>query len=248
MTEKLTYSTLYVELDCILDTRLGTLFYMGAENVDKAIANHYYERQIDMFAGVDNVKFKELYDNRKDHPDILKLSIRTHICDLVKEFALRTHENTSSSPFHYHPKILLNTYPYLLNDEELDNLVAVIRDITSDKADIEVNRISPEDITPHYIKHNLSMLVMYDYPTWLEKHSVTGAIKSFTNPDVTMFGPALYFKPINPTEANLPKVVEALETLAAPFIGLKLLHIREFSSVVRFEKKSSETNNTRQTI
>lgn len=221
---------------------------MGVESAARAIDNHYYKRQIDMFSGVDNIKFKELYDNRQNYPEILKLSTRTHVCSMITEFVMRVHENTSSSPFHFHPKIQVNTFPYNLSDEEISDLVLTMRDLTSGKADIEIVHLSPKQVSPYYVKNNLSMVIMYDYPKWLELHSVSGDIKKATSPDVIMIGPAIYFKPVKPSEANLVKLVEAMEQLAAPFIALKLVPVDIFSSVMRFKKKEdTPKTNTRTT-
>ena len=44
---------IYISLDALLDTRLATLFQLNEEIMKQNLSNNYFNRQIDIFKGVD---------------------------------------------------------------------------------------------------------------------------------------------------------------------------------------------------
>jgi len=230
------YSTIFVELDALLDTRLAILANLNDEDLIKILKADYQHRPMDVFPGVNDDEFKELYKNRDKY--ILKNAIITPIGRLLREFSEKTLNQVLNTPFHYAPKVILNVHPYKLNDDEVSTIVTALRAVTNDLCDIEITNLPYEEITPAYVKRNISLLILYEYYKWLEVHSSNGMFNKITCPEVSMMGPAIYFKKITKEILQSDEnPFEAIELLASPLIGLKLLSIDNFSAAYRTVKE-----------
>lgn len=227
---ELLYSTIFVELDTILDTRMSTLFAMSPKTLEKALLNGYHGRLQDVFPNIDHDEFKTRYENRDK--SLLMNSIVTPISAMVKEFVVKTHDNVNNSPHHYKPKVILNVYPYKLQPAEIAIMTQVMAELTLGMSDIEVVDMSYEQISPLYVKHNLSIMVLYRYDLWLDIHSANEKFKKTTCPDVTLFGPKMYFKHNDHPDPG-DEAFESMRVLAGPFVNLILLPLSNFSSVTK---------------
>jgi hypothetical protein len=225
MNNKLEYSTILVELDCLFDTRLCTLVSMGEDTLNKSFNDKYHTRLIDRFNGIDNELYSNNYSNR--NKDILKHAYITPIGDLLKEHSLRTHKLILTTPFHNKAKVIINIYPYVLDEEEINSLIQGVITITDGLSDVEVVNKSYEDLTPSYVK-KLDMIILYNYDIWLETNSINKALTKVTCPDVELLGPAIFFKQIEDKTIKPYDCFKAMEEITAPFISLKLLPIKEF--------------------
>lgn len=230
------FSTLLVDLDSLLDTRMATLFRMGEENAMKAIELGWHERPSDILPGIDEEAFKKAYAERDRLT--LKEALMTPVAQLIKEFAQRTVENTLNSPFHYRPKIIINVHPYKLDDNEVKVIADMVKHVVVDLAEVNIVDLHPSLITPTYVKTLLSMMVMYDYMPWLEMHCASKEFEKVTVPDVTLLAPRLWLKkPDRQLEADENPFKDTMED-AAPLIGLVLLPVSIFSMVAKPVKKT----------
>ncbi|MCK9517316.1 MAG: hypothetical protein M0Q87_14935 [Ottowia sp.] len=233
---ELKFSTAFIELDCLLDTRMGTLTSMGDSSIKAALDYGYYDRGMDLWPGVNETEFKKLYASRDKI--ILMNSFMTLMGGILKDFVKKTIEQVINTPFHYKPKVVVNIHPYVLTEDEVTNIILAVKQVTLGLADIEVVDLSYEQITPIYVRENLSLVIMYEYYKWLEIHSANGNFKKVSCPEVGMFGPGIYFKKPDYKPKDNENPFEALEQLAAPFIALKLLPIEFFSIAVKLKKKA----------
>lgn len=229
MAEQLENSTILIELDALLDTRISTLASMGDGSLEAAMNCDYFNRTIDMFPKVDNVLFAELYANRTKK--VLAETMVTPMGALLLEFCEKTLTQVISTPFHYKPKVIINIFPYEFNEEEILELLNAITVITRKLCDVEIISMSYEQITPAFVKQHVSVMILYEYYKWLEIHSVSEAFKKTTCPEVTLFGPRIYFKMKDNSTSDDSDPFKAMEMLAAPFIGLKLIPIENFCLV-----------------
>lgn len=227
------YSTLCIELDCLVDTRFSTLATFDKEIVKKVLLKNYHDRKIDDFPGIDKEEFKKRYKERDKL--VLKNAIGTPLVQMVTEFSRETQSLIENTPHHFIPRIWINTYPYLLSPEEEKVLLNSFSEISEGKAIVELIFKSKEELTPSFVKNEISILVLYEYYEWLEIHSQNENFKKITCPQVTLIGPAIYFKSL-PTAKDLQLEKEAkvnafraMELTAAPLIGLVLLPINNFS-------------------
>jgi hypothetical protein len=219
-------SRLFVELDALLDTRLGTLMIMGDKEVEAAFKHGYYDRFSDYFEGVDYEAFKDIYKNRDKR--ILKSSLMTPIGRLIKDFVLTTLHNVNNTPFHLKPVVLVNLYPYNLTDNEANNIIQGLVSLTLGLCDIETVSLSPAQLTPLYLKSNLAIVIMYEYDTWLEEHAKTEAWKKHTAPDVTVLAPNISMTKLKSLPHDFNDHLDAMQEVAAPFVNLKLIAIENF--------------------
>jgi hypothetical protein len=231
MTDRIDHSSIFIELDALLDTRISVLASMGDDVLKAALLSGYHDRDIDRFLTIDNELFSKLYADRDK--TILKDSIVTPMSVLLKEFAEETLDMVSNSPHHYKPKVILNIYPYDLNEEDVNELISTIVQLTYKLCDVEAVNMPYEMITPMYVKSTLSVMVLYEYYKWLEVHSLNSLLKKTTCPEVTLLGPRIYFKPKDHHVNTTIDPFEAMELLAAPLIGLKLIPIENYSLVIK---------------
>lgn len=92
-----------IELDALFDTRMATLSRMGIENVEQAIVSGYYQREFDVFEGIDMDVYSDLYRQR-DH-NTLKEAMITPMVEFVNIFVRQTIQAFISSPFIRKPVI-----------------------------------------------------------------------------------------------------------------------------------------------
>lgn len=230
MSEKiLMTSAIFVELDALLDTRLALLAYHDEKTLNKVLqANIYHTRLADSYPGLSIAEFYRLYDER--HKGLLKYAIITPMIDVVKSFIYRTLKQTIQSPFHYKPKVIINTYPYQLTEEEVTIIIQSLIGLTDGAADIEAVYASYSEISPRYVKEHVSVMVLYEYTKWLDIHSGNGGFIKVTCPEVGLIGPQLYFKDYDSRE-NAQKVFTSMEQMTQPFIALQLMPVSYFSMI-----------------
>jgi hypothetical protein len=227
----LEFSTCFIELDALVDTRMGILVSMTNDERFKNIyLNGYHTRDSDEFPGIDVDLFKQTYKSRTKK--VLDNSMVTPMIRLLKEFCFKTVSNIGITPFNYLPKIIINTHPYDLNDEECGALLEAVVLATNKLVDVELVNMSYEAITPIYVKRELSMIILYNYGEWLELHC---ANKNFTKticPEVQLIGPGLYPSPMPKNVKKSPDDFARLEKEVDVFINLKIFNVSEFSMII----------------
>jgi hypothetical protein len=234
MPNDLEYSTFFVELDTLLDTRLSIIARLGDDVLKEAVLNNYHDRKIDKFKGVDPEYFKEAYANRDK--SVLKDTIITPIGPMIKEYVLKTLSRVGYTPFNFRPRIMINIYPYKLTTEEVNIIKIAVVSMTNKLADVEIVSMNYEDITPNFIKASLTMMCMYDYHEWLNIHGLNGNFKKKTIPEINLLGPRIYFLE---SQVYDDKAISALEDLVAPVVNLTLLPIKNFSAIISTAKTPS---------
>lgn len=235
MTKQLEISVVLIELDALLDTRLATIASMGDDMLESVLKSNYHQRLMDYFPGIDNEMFLQRYANRDKA--ILENALITPMGQMLKEFTYSTLKQMINTPYHYQPKIMLNVHPYKLTEAEITVLIEMIINLTNGKADVQVVDVGYEDITPSYVKKHISIMAIYDCYSWLEIHSQNEKFKRVTCPEVTLLGPAIYFKKPERQPDNTLEAFEAMQTLASPLIGLRLLPVENFSMVFKRPEK-----------
>lgn len=239
MLEKdLPFSTMLVELDCLLDTRISILSELD-DNKFQEVLKMYHSRDIDSFPYYGFNRFKEKYENRDK--SLLKNSLVTPILGLIVEFVNKTLLQILNTPYHHKPKIVINIYPYVLEEEEINNIISIIVVKTNGRCDVEIVNKSLKELTVGYVKNNLSIMVMYDCYKWIEFHSVNKAFEQITCPEVNLFSPAIYFKEKQPNLQLIEEPFKSMEEIAKPLIGLKLFPVSLFSFMMPIIDKKENT-------
>lgn len=229
MPEKI--EAVLVELDCLLDTRLGTIARLSPEAAVTALQNGYHNRSIDTFTGVDSEAFKQLYAQRDEQT--LMVSTVTNLTLSLARLVAGIADQIFSRPFHNGVEMIVNLYPYLLNEEVQTEIGRAIAARIVDHCPVKLVRITPEELTPQHCKAAYAMMVMYDPHTWMNLHAE--AFKYTQIREIALLAPAIYFNKV-PTVEELSHAVaknahplQAIQKLAASLVGLDLIDIEYFS-------------------
>jgi len=230
-------ATIYIDLDSLLDTRMGTLSKFGIGAAEAAVAGGYYDRLYDEFEGTDTEAFKKAYAERDAL--VLANSMITTTAELIDQFVKKTLIALVNTPFRYQPKVYLNTYPYQLSEDVLNDLVIGLKAITKNNADIEVGYMTPEEVSPSYVKANFIQMIMYSYWEWLEIHAANGNFEKTQCPQITLFGPAIVQSKQAAKLLTGQNVFSAIETYSGLFIKLELIPVKMYCvDLVRLRAKN----------
>lgn len=231
-------SAFFIDLDCLIDTRFCVIEKLiNIDTIKEFITSKYHLRETDKFPNIGFSKFNNMYKNRDK--TILKNALPTYMQNFVADFANATIENTINSPFKQKPLLIVNIHPYDFTEQEEVLLIKSLSVITKKICDIQIVKMTKEDITPSYVKNNLSILCIYEYAEWIELHSVNDNFKKITCPEVTMIGPMISFKEnFNKLSAKGENPFEMMEAYMSPLIGLTLFPIKMFSFKVNIANKT----------
>lgn len=235
--EKEIFSTMHVDLDSLVDTRLATLIQHGLFDFkDHNKVLKYFKRNIDEFEHISFEDFKELYAKRD--VTTLSLSVGTHINHLIRDFCCSTLVLPLSTPWNMKPRICLNIHPYKLDDHNLNIIMRGMIFSLKNIADIQIVSLSNERLTPEYIKDKYSMFVKYDMFSWLDIYDNEKSFESIRLPEIGFIGPALFYK--NPKDSKEWKSYmqtgadpfKDLCTILKPIINLVTISASQFSAKV----------------
>lgn len=230
MKKELPAAVLMTELDVILDTRLATLIKHWPAVATRVIADGYYDRVCEKFPGVPFAEFHQRYAER-DKTTLLK-STMTRFVKFAVEYAKGIQVNTVSSPHHFKPKLVVNTHPYDLSPVEEDIVLRAIVTATFGKMDVELVKMTYDQITIDYLDENCAAFCFYQFDKWLEVQF--GRLKDLplsefrTIPDVTMLVPFTSFVDLNTVSKehfeNREKALEYIQLfVGAHYVPVELI-------------------------
>jgi hypothetical protein len=243
LQEGIEFSTILVELDALLDTRISTISTFGEDAFLSNIMGDYYQRGIDVFKDVDMDEYRLRYEKR-DTRTLFK-SMMTPIGKLIKEYVVTVLENNLSTPDHRKPKVVVNVYPYKLSEYEIRTVIGAVRSLTKDMADIEVIDMSYDQLTSGYVKTRLAAMVLYHYDLWLEAQSVNKNFEKVGCPEVTLFAPRISFNEEVTPRSDNKDPFEEMKLLASLFIGIIFLPIDNFCLMLKPEDLKKMADKTK---
>ena len=212
----------YVELDALLDTRLGTLNRFFPENAVRLHHDGYYKRRSDFFEGIDMDQYRAHYKERDT--ETLSYSRVSNIILLLRELTGKTIEQMSELPFIDGFGFLINAHPYELTKEEADAISSAVVSLIGISVDVEIISLPPERVSPSFCK-DLTAMFIYNYEDWL-----TANVNEFLKDparNLTVFVPAL-FVASNPTDEEIQ---EHIKKIMHPFATLEFT----LKSIVDFQ-------------
>lgn len=242
-------SGILIHLDDLLDTRLAILQTLIPDYdflKERIRGIPYHHRTIDSFKHIDNMTFYEAYSKRDK--SILLNATATMVLDQVRDFVFETIRLDNDGPFKIKPKVFLNTFPYVLTDDESSIFLRLIANITKGRCDVEIIRMGYEELTPSFLKKEISTITMYDPFNWLEIHSVLKTFESEACPEISLLAPAILHNLDTPKDVKtmldtlgIDKYI-ATEMLAERTINLKFVDTALFSTVVGNPLLKARTN------
>lgn len=177
-------------IDELLDVRLGTLARIDTKLASEVLnSGKYFTRTIDEFPGWSLEKFRELYDKRD--ADTLPYCLATNVTILLERIVKDALLADASGDAGQNPMVFnLNIWPYELYDDEIAAMVKCVEVFTLGYGDIKVVNLSPEDLTPKYIKEHFDLVICYDYQKILALHD--GEFVKTPCPGVSLVIPTMY--------------------------------------------------------
>lgn len=190
-----------IELDVLLDTRLGLL-----SSIDESISTEVLEKgwgsrqsdEVSVFTDrITDEEFKKRWENRT--ADILPYSrISNYILEL-KDMVEQLEEQILTDTGRIKDSaIIVNTYPYLdLEEDELFDLLETLKELLGTVIPIRIGKYKPEEIDLPMLKDNhILTYVVYDWITWMNKAMAPckGQDAMVCNPKLTIIAPKLINK------------------------------------------------------
>ena len=231
-------ASIYVELDTLLDTRLATLFQLDPVKTEQVIKEGYFTRFYDEFEGFETEVFRQAYAQR--NLKTLKDAMATQAIDFINYFTAQTLKAVVTSPFRRQPRLVVNVYPYAMDDAVIPVLIQGIRAATKRLVDIEVVYLPMEAITPQLLKTQYVCAVMYAYWEWLEIHSLNRNLEKVQCPEIALIGPALLKSKEAAQQLKGVDPFVAVEQYTAPYIKLRLYPAEKFSYDFRKHKRQPD--------
>lgn len=194
---------IYLDLDTILDTRLGTLAIMGDEHPIRALnSGKYHKRLLDEFEGISVQEFRAAYAKRD--LDTLKRSVVTNVTFFLRRLIK---DSLLSAVIQQHVEKMcftVNVYPYDFTDPDLvEMLIGCIRFHTYSTSNVQIISIPDEELTPEFVAANYQIMIRYDWVNWVDKHKEYFEKQGI--PNVTFVVPELFYDAI-PTQDDIDRL------------------------------------------
>ena len=183
---------IYVELDCLLDTRLATLSRIDPQHAVKAVQDpRYYNRVIDDFTeicGVGVAEFKEAYAKR----DVVTLqaSLMTQVPIMLNELVKKLEAESVETPFSKGVEVEVNYWPYKLSAEEIDGLQLSIMYYSGIQTLVKMVSIPQDKVSLRYLKARYTGAFIYNLSEFLEARGVE--LTEVVMPDFPLIAPGLW--------------------------------------------------------
>lgn len=184
-----------VELDALLDTRIATVARLYPQQAAKLLNQHYRNRPSDQFKilipELDEDAYASAYAGRDTdtlaaaRPTDMVIILSDIVDDLVTQIA-------TGSPLVNSLSVEVNTYPYKLTSEEMDELSKAVSELTGIVVPVTAVYIPYESLDYDVIRANkYSVMVLYNYQDWFSKSHRKYTTRPVGCPDVTIVAPAL---------------------------------------------------------
>jgi hypothetical protein len=201
----------YVELDCLLDTRLGALNYIDHEFAFEVSSNpSYYRRQVDRFStkthgAIDINLYKQIKSTRAN--DVLRASVMTRVPIVLGKLLSYQHQLADYADS-FDVGLTINVSPYQLSDAEKKAIEEIFtNDVLFDGVRIDVVDIPLTQVTVDYIEKNFVAMMLYDPTQWIETHQKDFLLAKLSN--VSLYVPKI----------NRVRALNAVERTQAERLG-----------------------------
>lgn len=163
-----------VDIDLLLDTRLGVLETLYPGISEELLKNGYYDRFSDNFSLISNRVDQTLYETT------YKSRNKTHLMATGPTgfFIWLSHELTrilrdsAKAPIYdqFFLDINFNSQYRDLSQAERQEIMEVCGDVFNAEFSIEEVNLKPENLTPYFLNNNYNQAMMYNYIQWFEHH------------------------------------------------------------------------------
>lgn len=224
---------IYLDLDTILDTRLGTLAGLGEDFAVAALnSGRHHRRLIDEFDGVPKDVFRQAYAAR--NLDTLRRSVLTNMVffmrRLIKDSLMEAVIQQKVEKMCF----TVNVWPYDFSDPDLvDMLIACIRFHTYSTSSVQIVSIPDEELTPEYCLKHYQIMIRYGWVAWADKHKPFFGQRGV--PQLVLVVPEIFYESV-PTQDEIDQLdlktqnpFRMTEQACAPLFRLKHMPVSLFS-------------------
>lgn len=181
-----------VDLDCILDTRLGVAETLQPGLVNILLGNDWAQRTRDNIiwelGNFTEAEYKEAY-GRRDYK-VLAKSLRTGVPSFIDheltEFTFT--QDVDKGEISY--AVNVNIFPYLLSKAEADELIRTVLIMIPSVSKVDLYSIDPRGLTGDWLVNaGYTHYYTYDINSWLKRHSQKVIMSPV--PRLSVIGPRL---------------------------------------------------------
>lgn len=228
-----------VDLDSLLDTRLGCLITRKPVVAAKIDMDKYRGRLTDnlweLWPEVTEEEWRAWWSERD--VNVLMNSLATPIMMRLKSATFNLKALQAKETMMTDLKVIINTYPYRLTDRVAFEYREAIKDICASGFVIESVYMPPEELTPSKLMDAFNYCIMYDFDKWLTVNHE--ALTKKPIPSFPMNVPSLYRNSV-PGEADIKELglstpEEAFaqwELFMSAHLMLGFLPISEYSQIL----------------
>lgn len=207
----------YVELDCLLDTRLGAIKRISEEAGRSLLSSgNYYDRAHDELWRLTDISermFKEVYYNR-DHT-VLRESRSTLVYKLIngtldeqKDKFLRNIDGSSGA-------VTVNVFPFDLTDSFKDAIELCVANLLIYPT-VDVIREDPKNLPPKRLSDNFEHAFIYNFEEYMGLHYRD--IPNNPGLPIVIHSPALG-RGENPHLADYETIIDGLASISEGLLG-----------------------------
>lgn len=221
-----------LDLDCLFDTRFSVLESIDKDKASALLENGYHYRERDDFEGFDIHEYRKRYENRDIN--ILMNSAPTPVLMYLHETLSNYFRSAGSDGVVVKTELIINIYPYKLNEVELNDVVLCLKAKTMNMVPIRIINTPMENIHPAFLRDNVSYFWVYDWDKWLKTHYLELAKGRLD--DVIMVCPDIMPLTKSESEREINRLIEERKELGLPDEGdveLELKNSEIISNVIR---------------
>lgn len=236
------YREILIDLDCLLDTRLGTIgMWDDKKAFECGFHPEYRIRTEDSFldAFCPNSTFLSLWRERCDKrlPDgfyaVIAASGETPLPFAVYEYLNEEILGQSERPSNLEDfKITINVFPYHLPKEEMRALKMIGDHLFPQIKEVEVTYLDVKELTPAKIRRRYDSYWLYDLPNYLNTH--VDEFKTTVHPNTRLFAPRIMYlhrfdKELDEISLKLiedkEKLFQEIETVSKLWMDLRYIDV-----------------------
>lgn len=185
---------IYIDLDSLLDTRLGTVSKLNPEAAIQAIqGDRYWDREHtdwhELSNGyLSNEQFNDAWEHRDK--ETLRESVMTSILAVLGRVLAEYHQNMKEGMATDEVAVEVNVAPYPFDDEEMEELAEILK--LNTYKDLPVFFISRplDELTPEFIREHYDAMILFEFHRWVRLQHV--ALTKCHCRDVTFIVPRLF--------------------------------------------------------
>ena len=171
-SDKITHK-IFIYLDSILETHLGTAARINREAAVEILNNGYYKRDsFDLWEYTelfDESTFKEVWNNRDI--ETLKSSVVRLTLTFIKNLIFTKTLDYLDRGGDLEVEVIINVFPYQINENLKDYIGEIIRGIISAEIKVSFVNFDITELTPKYLhEREILTLVLNDFNVWLSIH------------------------------------------------------------------------------